>query len=461
VIRLLPALVACVPFWLVEFPPIQDLPNHLGRVHVLSDLLSGGAVFGAEYEAAFLPLPNIAADLLLLPLFTVFSAAVSGKILLSFVFLLTAFAGFFYLDELDAPEMGWLALPLLWNTFVHRGFLSFLISVPLVLIALGLYHRHRGRPVGRDRVLFVLLATAVWFAHLFSFAFLLLVVTTQRFRQGGWRKAVLPDVAFLPGLAFWVWVTLAEPKGAFWIQYVDLPEKAWLAANLFRAYFPVLDLVAFGLYVSAVALAVRAARRDRLLSATVILIAYVLLPRGAMEGWFVAMRALPFFAFFALSGFRADPVRARVLGLAMLLVTTSLAAAAYLDLGPGIAAHVHAASAIERGATIVPLTESEPVGEIEVYHHEVTWLVSRRDAITPHLFAKRRQHTVRARSIRPAPHEYWFLGRRPALDLGALADEFDYAWLTGDERVEDDLRRHGALLLGEGALRVYRLHPRR
>ncbi len=454
------ALLAAVPLWLVEFPPIQDLGNHLGRVHVLADLLTGGQVFGAEYEVALLPLPNLAADVLLLPLVAIFPAAIAGKILLTGIFLLTAYAGFRFLEQQGAPEMGWLALPLLWNTFVHRGFLSFLVSVPLVLLALSYYDRRKERWGARERTIFGLLATGVWFAHLFSFGFLFLYVQISRYRAGGLKRALVPEIGFLPGFLFWVWVTLAEPRGVFWIQYHDVPWKAWLVVNLFRAYHPVVDVLVFSLYAGAVAFAAKEVRRERLPAVGLILLLFLFLPRGAMEGWWVDARALSFLAFFSLAALRAHPARARALGIAMLLVTSVSAAATYLDLGPEIARRIHLASAIPRGASIVPLTEQKPVGEIEVYHHEVTWLVSERDAVTPYLFARRRQHTVRPRRERPAPHEYWFDDRPPLPDFGVLSRSWDYAWLTGDEQLEDELRRNGTLLLGDGRLRVYRLLAR-
>ncbi len=454
------ALLASIPLWLVSYPPIQDLGNHLGRVHILLDLLSGGRVFGAEYEVAYLPLPSLAADVLLLPLVAVFPAAVAGKILLTGIFILTACAGFRFFRHFGAPEMGWLALPLLWNTFVHRGFLSFLVSVPLVLIAIVAYDRRKGRWSAWQRIGFATLTTAVWFSHLFSFGFLLLFVQVARYRAGGLRRALVPDLAFLPGFLFWAWVTLAEPRGAFWIQYHDLPWKGWLAANLFRAYYPVWDVVVFLLYGGAVAFAAKSVRREWLPAAGASLLLFLVLPRGAMEGWWVDARALSFFAFFALLALRADPVRARILGIALLLITTGTAAVAYTGFGPEIARRIDRASVVPRGARIVPLTEAAPVGEIEIYHHEVTWLVSERDVITPNLFAKRRQHTVRPREIRTAPHEYWFYGRPPLPDLTTLGRFWEYAWLTGDRRLDLELLRNGTLLVDDDPLRIYRLKPR-
>jgi hypothetical protein len=111
------------------------------------------------------------------------------------------------------------------------------------------------------------------------------------------------------------------------------------------------------------------------------------------------------------------------------------------------------------GATILPVSEKAAEGQIEVYHHAVTWLVSRRDVVTPHLFAKRFQHPVRPRRERPTLHEFWFKGeggKRP--DLRTLATVWRYAWLTGDEAFDAEIEALGRRIATAGDLRIIELH---
>ncbi len=454
-LRLLP-LLAVVPLWIVSIPPIQDLPNHLGRVHVLLDLLRGGAAFGGEYRIAWLPLPGIGADALLAPLLALFPAPAAGKLFLSFVLLLTAGAGFRFLRAAGAPEMGWFALPLVWNWFVHMGFLGFLLSFPLALLAFAWRLEREDRWGGKEKVVFGLLATATYLCHIFSFAVLLVLVQVRKAARGRRRDLLRLEPGFLPGIACWLLVFLAERGGSGTIWWQDPLWKAWLVGNLFRGPYPD-GAMAFGLLLAGgVLLAARRARPGSLRAAAAAAGGFLLLPRSALPGYGVDARVLPFLALLLLAGFRAHRTRARNLGLALFLGWVAFTSFAYGRLGPGLGRMVRAAEVLPRGSRVVPVTEKAEVGSVEVYHHLVTWLVSSRDVVTPHLFAKPFQHEVRAIRRRPAPHEYWFKGQGERPHVRVLARAWDYAWLTGRGPVEREVLREGEVVVREGDLRIVR-----
>jgi len=55
-------LLAAVPLFSTVLPPLFDYPNHLARMHLLSE--GGNQFYAAHWE----PLPNLAQDLVVPPL---------------------------------------------------------------------------------------------------------------------------------------------------------------------------------------------------------------------------------------------------------------------------------------------------------------------------------------------------------------------------------------------------------
>lgn len=341
---------------MVAVPPIQDLPNHLGRVHVILDLLRGGDAFAGEYEITWLPLPNLGADLVLLPLMVIFPAVIAGKVYLSLVLLLTAWAGFRFLRAAGAPEMGWLALPLLINWFVHEGFLAFLLSIPIVLLALAYRIERRDSWGWKERVVFGLFATAAWFAHLSAFGFLIAAVQIEKAWRGRWWHAIRLEPGFLPGILFWLWISSLESRGPGYVVYEQLWSKLWLFANLYVSWEAASDVALMTLLILAVAVSVRSVRREWLWPAGGAILLFLVLPRAVLGGYFVDVRVLPFAAYLVLAVFRADPRRAMWLGVAVLALSSAWYGATYFRLGSDITRMVRASDELPDGARVFPST---------------------------------------------------------------------------------------------------------
>ena len=52
-----------LPFFFIQIPPLQDYPNHLARIHVLTQIQASPAL-QEYYKVQWAPLPNLAMYLL-------------------------------------------------------------------------------------------------------------------------------------------------------------------------------------------------------------------------------------------------------------------------------------------------------------------------------------------------------------------------------------------------------------
>lgn len=141
------AVVAALPLWLTQHPPIQDWPQHLAAIRVLhsfSDpafgferffVLDVGrtqylTVYFAAHVLAYLV--GVAAALKL----------VASVALAALPLAIAALA-----RELGrSPSAGLLALPLTYSAHLILGFVNFVLALPLMFVALALAARHRRRP---------------------------------------------------------------------------------------------------------------------------------------------------------------------------------------------------------------------------------------------------------------------------------------------------------------------------
>jgi len=217
------ALVALylVPFWAVPgYLPSTDGPSHVYNAWLLGELASPAParLLRAYYTINPQPVPNSLTHLALAALLRALPPAAAEKALLSAYVLLLAGALWYLAGAVDR-ERAWLALlglPFAWNMLLGYGFYNFLFSVPLLLLALGLWWRHRDRPGPGFAAALVGLLLACYFAHILAAVLalagigVLWLASWRRERRRGHlaHLAILAPVAVLPA-----WFTLVRPGG--------------------------------------------------------------------------------------------------------------------------------------------------------------------------------------------------------------------------------------------------------
>ena len=153
------ALLACTALTLVAAPvfPSQDGPIHLYYVDVLRGVLTHSAPYAQHFEIKSLLTPYALEYYSLLVLETVFSPAVSEKLLLT-CYIFAFGLGFRYLVE-SVAERGspWTlaGIPFCMNVLVYMGFLNYSMAVALLLFICGFWIRFSDKlTAGRIAALF-------------------------------------------------------------------------------------------------------------------------------------------------------------------------------------------------------------------------------------------------------------------------------------------------------------------
>jgi hypothetical protein len=143
------ALLACTTLVLLASPvfPSQDGPVHLYYVDVLRGLLTHSAPYVQHFAIKNWVTPYALEYYSLLALETVFSAAVSEKLLLC-AYIFAFGLGFRYLVESVAGRGSpWTlaGIPFCMNLLVYMGFLNYSMAVALLLFLCGFWIRFSGR----------------------------------------------------------------------------------------------------------------------------------------------------------------------------------------------------------------------------------------------------------------------------------------------------------------------------
>ncbi len=127
------------PAWLCKIAPLSDWPNHLARLHVLAHY-GHSEHYRASYAPAWGPFPNLAVDLLGVPLARVLPVDLAGRALLSLA--LATFAwGVIELGRTLEGRWSWRALIACFfalNESLLLGYVNFTFGIGLAFAALGL-----------------------------------------------------------------------------------------------------------------------------------------------------------------------------------------------------------------------------------------------------------------------------------------------------------------------------------
>ena len=169
------AFFAAAPLWLVDHPPIQDLPQHLATIRVLVDHGDANLAFADYFDVELGRTQYLAYYLAAQLLSLGFGVALANKLLITAAIVGTPYAMRYLLRTLNRDEGHALfVLPLTWNAHLILGFLNFIAAIPLMFLGLALAVGLRHRFETRRAVALGVVALVAFYTHVVPFAFLAL-----------------------------------------------------------------------------------------------------------------------------------------------------------------------------------------------------------------------------------------------------------------------------------------------
>jgi len=332
-------LLAFVPLLYPRFPPLVDLPGHMGRFKVAVDVASSPFLH-QWYGFRWLPIGNLGVDILAIPLAHLIGVELATKLVVMLIPPLTVAGMLWVAREVHnrLPPTVAFALPLAFGHPFLFGFINFALSMALALIGLGLWLRLARLGKSRLRaLLFLPISFIVFFAHTFGWGTLgLLCFSAEAVRQhdrgtswwrAGFRAAYHASALALPLLLMVLWrsgSTGGLTKGWFvwdfkWQYFIRALRDRW----------EIVDLVSLGVVILVPLFAVVHRRlvlsRNLAFSGLMLAACFILLPRVIFGSAYADMRLVPYvLAIFILAiRFKAETVYP-------LARTLAIAAAAFL-----------------------------------------------------------------------------------------------------------------------------------
>jgi len=173
-------LVVCAwPLALTEFPPYQDLPNHLASAAIVQRLdqypefvFNGLLKTNSALLAWLLIVGKVTGLSLAARLFALIVLGANALVLPRFVLVLTGSRE----RMIIASALMW---PMIHNWFVSTGMLNFALAVPLALAVLMAIYRQRRAPNWTNGLAVTGLGVLTWYAHVFPLLVVHLLVGVE------------------------------------------------------------------------------------------------------------------------------------------------------------------------------------------------------------------------------------------------------------------------------------------
>ena len=456
-------LLAAVPLFSTVLPPLFDYPNHLARMHVLSE--GGNQFYAVHWE----PLPNLAQDLIVPPLAQLMPRDIASKLFLVAIFGLIT-GGTIWLNRLGTGEWRmWplLAFLLLYNRTFLWGFLNYLFGIGVALAGAALWLALERQRWWLRTLASSLVALACYLSHIAAFGFYVLVIIgielspawdelcTRRWPVLGRRIAIAGAQFAIPGVLFFGYWSPAAASG---ISYAAFWRKADLLFSVFDNYDRAFDIICLALFLGLIVwlaatrllrLAPRLARAVGLVFA-----AYLLLP-SQIFGGSGADHRLPVAIFLLLiaasaAQFPNRRTAAAIGTAAAVLLFARMAVTEYVWLRADrvYSAELAGIDMLPRGAKLAVAYQTSAVNFAPVPEvHLAVLAVARREAFVPTLFAHEGQQPI---ALKPSyemladaasPQDLWAViaaGRDAAKTAGLsrTLQQYDFVAVTGGEPLD-------------------------
>ncbi len=410
---LLAAAILAAPLWCVAMPAMPDYPAHLASFY----LIGGGP--SAYYTVAWDFLPNLASEALvplaakLLPLGT--AARVFLTLTVFFWVLGPAAIQYALFGRVSFGAL--FAALFAYNANFQWGFFNYTFATGLSFLAFAAWIATDRRRTPTHSLGFALAFTAIYFAHLFALAVLLLAIAG--FEISGWRQNQERRVASLfrragnvallclPAAAAFLF--LKPPgtnSGNLEFDLLDTFADRFEAAIQYGFDKPATILTVLLIAALAAALVTRRAAVHPRLAILLAALAVITLtaPQWALGGWGVHLRlpAVRGALTFASVEWRLSPrLSMAFAGVALALLTAGAAA-----LGTGwqtydgqfaeFRAH---ASDVRQGARLMIVLDGDSLGMAsdQPYWLMAEWMVIDRGGFTPLMFTTAGQHVIHIR----------------------------------------------------------------
>lgn len=220
------------------FLPFYDYYQWLFQGHVVAVLLFGadpgsGAIADA-YSLSPVPVPNLAAPVVIGLLDTVLPTEVAGQVFVVVTVLgfACAFGHLVRTIQQRPTAVEFLGFPWAMGFFLYKGYLSYAFGVALMFVLVAMLHRLTHRPAGdHRRTLLAVTGVGVllYLSHLLAWitgGLAVLVHALVLARQGRRRTAGQLVATLSPAVVLAAWYLLAEHGGSGITLYPSWREKA-------------------------------------------------------------------------------------------------------------------------------------------------------------------------------------------------------------------------------------------
>jgi hypothetical protein len=485
------AAVLCVPIWLPSVPPLSDFYNHLARLYILAHhdaIPAYRALYAVEWGA----MPNLALELVGLPLLRVLDLETTGKVFLTATVLLWH-TGCSLLGQAVHGRLPWRALVcsfFIYNQQFLHGYCNFAFGMSLCLVVLAVWLRHRDRIRAWHALVLSVLASLVFLAHLSAFATLGIAVAAVTVLDAAARgratgrwitgRAILGVVPLLPGTVTFFLGFLRKTGGDDPIVFAPLTYNVRDAVTVLVGYSPAVD--AASLVVVAIAIATLAGvalvrrtalrtERSMLAAGLALGVAYWVCPADVASGLEVNVRfALGATTLLVLAIDVAVPPRVRrgvlVAILVLMVARTGVTAAAWVTLDREFRRHLTAFEQIEEGAAVhniffYPTSRLFNATRVRglALIHSLAFAAVYRHANVPTLYALPGQQPLVHRTPMYRAHRFAD-GARPEIRWERILGHYEYVWACrAPAALIAPLAAHGRVVAEAGDCTLHALAP--
>lgn len=367
-------LLSLLPLLVVDIPPLVDLYGHIGRYAVQTDLANRPEL-QPYYSYEWRLIGNLGADLLVEALHR--ALGLEGAV--RAVVILTQLLGTFGILAVSRAVHGRItpfaiaALPLLYGYPFSYGFLNYVLSMALALLAFAGWLRLRDSGnAGMARVWLGAAGLAIWVCHTYGWAFLGLMcgsamlaeVMTTRVHPAAAVRRIIGACwpALLPLILMVLW--RSEAGAAFTGTWSWYHKGIWLLSVL-RVKWMAFDIASLGILVALILWAAwyrgTTFGRRLVIAAGLSFICFAALPMYVLGSAFADMRLAPYAMVLTLLAIAPVRLNGRALMIVALVTTGFLTvrsigtAAAYIEQDRAIAAVEPALDAIPVGARVAML----------------------------------------------------------------------------------------------------------